>query len=54
MTDEQFLLFSHLTDDGFQTKEPPREGQGSIAISGQVCWFVVVDCCYQELPANRD
>lgn len=54
MTDEQFLLLSHLTDDGFQIKEAPREGQGDAAIFGQVCWLVVVNCCFQALPTKRD
>ena len=55
MTDKQFLLFSHLTDDGFQIKEAPREGQGNVAISGQVCWFVVVviKSC-QHIEINED
>ena len=35
MTDEQCLLFGHLTDDGFQIKEAPMEGQGRLAILGQ-------------------
>lgn len=35
MTDEQCLLFGLLTDDGFQIKEAPREGQGYLAILGQ-------------------
>lgn len=53
MTDEQFFLFSHLTDDGFQIKEALREGQDNAAIFRQVCCFVIVNC-YQELPANGD
>lgn len=58
MTDEQFLLFCHLTFDGFQIKEALREGQGKTLLFldrliGVSLLMVVIKSC-QQMEMNEN
>lgn len=58
MTDEQFLLFCHLTEDGFQIKEALREGQGKTLLFldrliGLSLLIVVIKSC-QQMEMNEN